>query len=473
MQLPEKLEGMSIHLIGAKGTGMCALAELLVSAGAVVTGSDVDEVFYTDSILAGLGVDVRSFKKDSLDGDTVFVVRSAAYDGTNPVVAEALNRGLPMLTYPEALGDLSARYDASAVAGVHGKTTTTALAGIVLRALGSPATVVVGSAVAGFGNRSTWTGGDRFMVAETCEYRRHFLHYHPRRIILTSVEPDHQDFYPDYESIRAAFLEFLDKLPDGGELIYCSDDSGALEIATIFAGKRPDIRLYPYGESAGGAWKIIPGEPAAGKNSFHIGAFDREFQLAVPGRHVVMDAVAAMALSYLLKREESEYFDVDAAAEDLAGFRGSRRRSEIVGETAGIMVMDDYAHHPTAISTTLKGLKAFYPDRRLIVDFMPHTYSRTAALLNEFADSFGDADILILHPIYASAREKYDGSVTGRILWEKAASRRPGYPTLYCETLDEAAGELSGILQTGDLFITLGAGNNWPLGQRILKEISR
>ena len=232
MQLPEKLEGMSIHLVGVKGTGMCALAELLVSAGAVITGSDVDEVFYTDSILASLGVDVRSFKKDSLDGDTVFVVRSAAYDGTNPVVAEALKRGLPMLTYPEALGNLSARYDASAVAGVHGKTTTTALAGTVLRALGSPATVVVGSAVAGFGNRSTWTGGGRFMVAETCEYRRHFLHYHPRRIILTSVEPDHQDYYPGYDSIRAAFLEFLDKLPDGGDLIYCSDDSGALEIAT-------------------------------------------------------------------------------------------------------------------------------------------------------------------------------------------------------------------------------------------------
>lgn len=472
MPLPEKLEGMPIHLIGAKGTGMCALAELLVSAGAVVTGSDVEEIFYTDSILADLGVSVRCFEKESLGDDTVFVVRSAAYDGTNPVVAEALDRGLPMLTYPEALGDLSTRYDASAVAGVHGKTTTTALAGTVLRALGSPATVVVGSAVAGFGDRSTWTGGDRFMVAETCEYRRHFLHYHPRRIILTSIESDHQDYYPDYDSIRAAFLEFLDKLPDGGDLIYCCDDPGALEVAKEIAGKRSDIRLYPYGESAEGAWKVIPGDPEAGKNSFHIGAFNREFQLAVPGRHVVMDAVAALALSYLLKREESEYFDADVAAEALAGFRGSRRRSEIVGEAGGILVMDDYAHHPTAISTTLKGLKAFYPDRRLIVDFMPHLFSRTAALLDDFAGSFGDADVLILHPIYASAREKNDGSVTGRILWEKAASRRSGRQTLYCETLDEAAGELSGILQPDDLFITLGAGNNWPLGRRILKEIS-
>ena len=473
MPLPEKLKDISIHLVGAKGTGMCALAELLVSAGAVVAGSDIDEVFYTDSILEKLGVKIHGFLRESLGRGVEYVIRSAAYDESNPVVAEALSRGLPLFTYPEALGDLSRRFDSSAVAGVHGKTTTTALAGTILKALDSPATVVVGSAVAGFGDRSTWVGGDRFLVAETCEYRRHFLHYHPRRIVLTSVESDHQDFYPDYDSIKAAFLDFIDLLPDGGELIYCSDDSGANETALEASVRRPDIVLVPYGVSAAGKWRISVGKPAAGENRFHVEAFTREFSLAVPGHHLVLDAVAALALSYSLKMDETGRFEVKRAAEALAGFRGSRRRSEIVGEAGGVLVMDDYAHHPTAIAVTLKGLRAFHPEKRLVVDFMAHTYSRTAALLNEFAGSFIDADVLLLHPIYASARENYDGTVTGRVLWEKTAGCRPGRETLYCETLDEAEEILAGILKDGDLFITLGAGNNRPLGTRILKELSR
>lgn len=470
MPLPEKLDGLDIHLVGVKGTGMCALAELLVSAGAHVSGSDIEEVFYTDKILNELGVVVRSFSAESLGGQTGLVIRSAAYDESNPVVAAAVARNLPVLTYPEALGDLSTRFDSSAIAGVHGKTTTTALSGTLLRALDSPATVVVGSAVAGFGDRSTWIGGTQFLVAETCEYRRHFLNFHPRRIVLTSIEPDHQDYYPDYKSIRTAFLEFLNLLPDGGELIYCCDDEGARETVEELAGSRDGIKLIPYGESADGEWKVSFGEPAAGENRFRVGCFDQEFHLAVPGRHLVLDAVAALALTSSIKQEEHAAFDTAAAALALAGFRGSRRRSEIIGETDGILIMDDYAHHPTAIQTTLNGLRAFHPDRRLVVDFMPHTYSRTAALLEEFSSCFEDADVLILHPIYASAREVYNGSVSGLELWEKASKQRPGKKTLYCKTLDEAAVEISGILDSGDLFITLGAGNNRPLGQQLLKE---
>ncbi len=472
MPLPGNLKDISIHLVGAKGTGICALAELLVSAGADVSGSDVDEVFYTDSILRQIGIKVHGFSRDSLGDKTDYVIRSAAYDESNPVVAEALIRGLPVLTYPEALGDLSRRFDSSAVAGVHGKTTTTALIGTILKALDSSATVVVGSAVAGFGDRSTWSGGNRFLVAETCEYRRHFLHYHPHRIVLTSVESDHQDFYPDYESIKTAFLDFVDLLPDGGELIYCSDDSGAEEVAREILGRRPGIVLTPYGVSASGKWRINRGRPAAGENRFKVGAFSQEFRLAVPGHHLVLDASAALALSYSIAMKETGRFDVSRASEALAGFRGSRRRSEIVGEAGGVLIMDDYAHHPTAIATTLKGLRDFYPDKRLVVDFMAHTYSRTAALLEEFAGSFTDADVLLLHPIYASAREVYDGTVTGRVLWEKTADYRPGRETLYCETLEEAEIKLAGILQSRDLFITLGAGNNRPLGARILKELS-
>ncbi len=491
---PDELAGLSVHLVGAKGTGMCALAEILVAAGAVVTGSDVDEVFYTDAILKDLGVPVSSFDAVSLE-DASFLVRSAAYDVGNPVVDEARRRVLPEFTYPEALGAISRGFDSTGIAGVHGKTTTTALAGSLLQALECPATVVVGSAVSGFGDRSTWTGGQRYLVAETCEYRRHFLHFSPRRIVITSIESDHQDYYPDYDSIRKAFDEYIDSLPQGGELIYCADDKGASEAAGAARTSRPDIIYTPYGESAEGPWKLThassdKSSATPGENHFRIAGLARDFHLKVPGRHIVLDAVAALALVWSIEQDRKKTSELqitvdstvpvrgsnltagkgvfaDVAAEALAIFRGSRRRSEIIGEAGGILFMDDYAHHPTAIAATLDGLKEFHPQRRLVVDFQAHTYSRTAALFDEFADCFGSADLLLLQPIYASARELYDGTITGETLRDAVAARRDGQPTIYCESLDIAADKLLSILQPDDLFITLGAGNNRPLVQRL------
>lgn len=496
--LPEDLKGFAVHLIGVKGTGMCALAEFLVASGADVTGSDVEEEFYTDSILAELGVPVLPFGRGVLSPETRMCIRSAAYDETNPVVSDAMERGLPVSTYPEVLGDLSRRCDSSAIAGVHGKTTTTAITGTLLKALELPATVLAGSAVSGFGGRSIWSGGNDYFVAETCEYRRHFLNFQPRRIVLTSVESDHQDYYPDYHSIRDAFIDFVLTLPEGGELIYCADDEGAREVAQIVGEKRSDIRFIPYGECASGPWRIAYEPPKAGRNGFRLDAYNGIFELAVPGRHVALDAAAALALAESLRIDYEElikntgnisgaettngkgkallFADSDELFNRISGalkeFRGSRRRSEIVGETAGVLIMDDYAHHPTAVSATLAGLSDFHPDRRLIVDFMPHTYSRTAALLEEFSTCFDIADILVLHPIYASAREAYEGGVTGRDLFMKAKKRRGEKPTMYCETLDEAEELFLRLLRSGDLFVTLGAGNNQPLGKQLLDELN-
>lgn len=447
---------------------MCALAEILTAQGAVVNGSDTAETFYTDKILDEIGVPVTAFDDTFLPGDTELVIRSAAYEEDNPVAAAAAAKRIPTLTYPEALGHLSEFYHhAAAVAGVHGKTTTTALVGTLVKALGIPATVVVGSAVAGFGDRSTWRGGDLFFIAETCEYRRHFLHYRPKRIVLTSIESDHQDYYPDYPSIKAAFLEFVLSLPENGELIYCRDDEGAREVAEAAASERPDMKITPYGESAMGPWAVKFSEPAPGVNKFRVAAFDIEFNLPIPGRHIVLDAVAALALVDLM----TPNLDASAAAKALSTFRGSRRRSEIIGDTGGVLVMDDYAHHPTAISATLRGLKMFYPERRLVVDFMPHTYSRTAALMDEFADSFADADVLCLHPIYASARESFTGKVSGEELAQKSAFRRGDKTTVFHKELDTTVSYLKNNLRRGDLFITLGAGDNWPIGRKVCEAI--
>jgi UDP-N-acetylmuramate--alanine ligase len=396
-------------------------------------------------------------------------VYSAAYSfDTNPEMAEARRRGIPLLKYTDALGSYSAAFDASGIAGVHGKTTTTALAGTMIRAVGLPARVLAGSAVSAFGGYSTLNLGNKYFVAETCEYRKHFLAFHPRRIVLTSVEPDHQDFFPTYESIRDAFVEYGRLLPAGGDLIYCADDPGAAEVAGILDREGRSLGLLPYGFTVAGDFGLRSYRVSGERAFFEVRGFPGELRLRIPGRHIALDAAAALALTDTLVKAEGGW-DRDkrealrAALED---FRGSRRRTEILGESGGILFMDDYGHHPTALRTTLEGLKEFYPRRRLIVSFMSHTYTRTAALLEEFAASFEKADMVILHKIYASAREAPAGGITGRTLFERTRALRG--EVFYEEEPEDAAELLKGILRPGDLFITLGAGDNWKLGRLLL-----
>jgi UDP-N-acetylmuramate--alanine ligase len=245
-------KGAKLYFIGIKGTGMCALAELLHNSGLVVSGSDCSDVFYTDAILKELGIPYHeSFAAEHIEAGIDLVIHSAAYSAeTNTEIAETLKRGIPILKYPDALGAYSALFDSSGIAGVHGKTTTTALAGTLFRGAGLPARILAGSAVSAFGGRSTLILGDKYFAAETCEYRRHFMAFHPKRIVLTSVESDHQDFYPTYESIRDAFLDYIRLLPKGGELIYCADDPGAAETAARQGGEGRGKRLIPHGCSA-------------------------------------------------------------------------------------------------------------------------------------------------------------------------------------------------------------------------------
>jgi UDP-N-acetylmuramate--alanine ligase len=400
-------------------------------------------------------------------------------------LVEARKKGIPILKYPDALGAYSAGFDSSGIAGVHGKTTTTAMAGTLIRAAGLPARILAGSAVSAFGGRSTLDLGNTYFVAETCEYRRHFLAFHPKRIVLTSVESDHQDYYPTYDSIRDAFLEYIRKLPPGGELIYCADDPGARETAEIIRREGRDLLLTPYGFTAEGGFALEDYRISGERIIMGLRGFPGEFRLRIPGRHSALNAAAALALTDSLVRQEARGGDLpgggertgglageglDRVREALEEFRGSKRRSEILGEAGGILFMDDYGHHPRAIKTTLEGLREFYPRRRLVVSFMSHTYTRTAALLDEFAASLGAADLAILHKIYPSAREEYHGGVTGKSLFEKT---RAHTRAMYYEEPEDAAEPLKGILLPGDLFITLGAGDNWKLGLTLFNHARR
>mgnify|MGYP006277897627 FL=1 len=484
-RFPAQLEDVSAFMVGIKGTGMTALTEVLHRAGARVSGSDTAEVFYTDAILERLGVPVHvGFEAEALPADTSIVIYSAAYDPeSNPQLTAARNRGIPRFTYTEALGELSLGRPALGVSGVHGKTTTTAMIGSLVKRLGLPGAVLVGSAAADFDGMSTYSGGQEFFVAETCEYRRHFLDFHPDIIIVTSIEPDHLDYYRDYADIRDAFVSYLERLPEGGELIYCADDAGACEVAGVIAERRPDVRRTPYGRHASGAFGIEHVETLPGRTEFRLAGFGETFEVRVPGEHNAVNAAAALcAVSRLAARSSGAAggegavdagagLDPAAAAAALRGFAGTRRRSEVIGEAGGVLFLDDYGHHPTAIRKTLAGIRRFYPDRRLIVDFMSHTYSRTAALLDDFATCFADADEVILHEIYASAREHFDGSIDGRDLADAVAAHHPA--VRYVEKVDDAEAELHDGLAPGDLFITMGAGNNWVLSHRLYRARSK
>ena len=477
-----------VYFIGIKGTGMCALAELMHGLGYQVSGSDLNEVFYTDDILTELGIPFHeSFEASHIrNAAPALVIYSAAYSpagsasDTNPEITEAKRMGIPLLKYTDALGVYSEGFDSTGIAGVHGKTTTTALAGAIIQKLGLPAQVLAGSAVSAFKGRSTISLGNKYFIAETCEYQRHFLSFRPKTIVLTSVESDHQDYYPCYEDIREAFLEYGRLLPPRGELIYCADDPGAAEVAETLKKEKPDLNLVPYGFNAPADYGIKSYQVKDERLLIRLKGLACEVKLRVPGRHTALNTAGAIALcSSLLKKEFGEeggelWNDErkKCLISALEEFRGSKRRSEILGEEEGILFMDDYAHHPTAISSTLEGLKEFYPRRRLVVSFMSHTYSRTAALLDEFSASFKKADIVFFHKIYSSAREFYTGALTGRALFEKTSELPGVFPNspqqfFYADEIEDAFEPLTKILKAGDLFITMGAGDNWKLGKQL------
>ncbi len=476
--LPSVLRGARIHMVGIKGTGMTALAEILVSHHADLSGSDTDERFYTDEILNQLPVLVcEGFSPANLPQGTELVVYSAAYDPqTHPELVAAAARGIPAMTYSEVLGALSTRAPSVAVAGVHGKTTTTAMIARAVQHADRPGTVVAGSALANLHGRCTYTGGDAFFVAEACEYRRNFLSFSPHILVLTSIEADHLDYFRDQEDLHTAFGELSDRMPNGGVLLWCADDAGASRLAREVGDRRGTaIRRIAYGRQAAGRYAVTGMVSRPGRQQFTLSGFPEPFTLQVPGVHNVLNAVAAIAVMELLPGvagPDVQAVEVSVLRSALAGFTGTRRRSEVIGEVGGVLVIDDYGHHPTAITTTLAGLRAFYPGRRLVLDFMSHTYTRTKSLLREFAESLACADELVLHRIYASARETDPGDITGEDLATAVRHANPNLRVHYVSQPEEALKPVLEIVQPGDLFVTMGAGNNWRLGRMVLDALS-
>ncbi len=493
---PSDFKNIHVHFVGIKGTGMVALVEILFARGAIISGSDVSERFYTDDILDKLGIKALPFSESNITDEIDYVVYSSAYSPEkNPDLIAAARKNIPMFLYTQALGKVSSTAYSCGVCGVHGKTTTTGLVGTLLKGLDLKSQVLAGSIIASFGNSCTMTSSalaeqsektekKSYFVAETCEYQRHFMSFEPKKIILTSVESDHQDYYPTYADIRDAFVDYVCKLPENGQLIYCADESGACEVAQIASKKRPDIELIPYGEKASGAYSLKFTRTEGGKQYFELGGIG-ECALKVPGKHNVRNACAAVALVTELLRTDgkdpSSY--VSSIKQGLLNFAGGKRRSEIVGHEKSpsgqdVIFIDDYAHHPTAIKTTLAGFREFYGDYEIIVDFMSHTYTRTLALLEDFAGSFGSADKVIINKIYGSARENAgEINVSGEMLYEHAKKYHPCVS--YAGEFDEASKLVLSYLSkptdkkypSGYVFVTMGAGDNWKVAKTVISAL--
>ncbi len=499
----ESFAGRRIHCVGIKGSGMAALAEMLKAAGALVSGSDVAQRFFTDALLEAAGITpFVGFCAEHVPADCDLLVYSAAYNPQeNPELLEAKRRNIHCLLYPQALGELSAHVPSLAVAGTHGKTSTTGMMAVLMQELQLSASALLGSVVPALGGhavyRSKQGGLGAFFAAETCEYRRHFLSFHPNFIIITNIEADHLDYFRDEDDVQQAFFQFCSRLPNGGSLIFCGDDTGARRLAKQLGQTRPDIQSISYGFSADCDLRVQPGGQAGTFTLSGAGFAGEKYSLKVPGRHNMLNAAAVLAAvriavssirpDQVLPEPGSDEWVV-LEQRGMLSFTGTRRRSELVGQVNDILIIDDYGHHPTEIRVTLEGIRERYPDRRLILDFMPHTYTRTESLWNDFLDCFSVADELWLHPVFASAREQRpsqekvgrvgetnwamqlprDPEAAGRMLADSVHHQSVRFFSSFSSAVDFAENEL----RPGDVFVTMGAGDNYEIGQSLLERLS-
>jgi UDP-N-acetylmuramate--alanine ligase len=450
---------MHVHLIGIGGIGLSAIARVLRGWGYQVSGSDLQPSALTER-MAAEGIRVSAgHQAQNVSGADLVVVSSAIPDD-NPELLEARRRSLPVLKREQFLGDLTAGKVTIAVAGTHGKTTTSAMIAWILLQAGLDPTFIVGGVIQNLETNARAGTGSQFVI-EADEYDRAFLGLRPDLAVVTAVEHDHPDCYPTFGEMLDAFTDFVSRVVPGGMLIVCGEDVGAGHLAERCAG--PELRVETYGLSDDWDW-WAEGVHLGNHAAFQVKRPRRTLgtcALQVPGRHNVLNALAALAVCV----EVGVEFDQAAAA--LTRFRGTERRFQVKGQAGGITVVDDYAHHPTEIRVTLEAARVKYPGRRIWGVFQPHTYSRTRTLMDEFAQAFGNADRVLVTGIYA-AREQNTLGVSGASLVNLM-----DHPNAqYVGTLDNAVDILLEQVQPGDVVITLGAGDGYLIGERVLKKLN-
>nr|WP_152192061.1 UDP-N-acetylmuramate--L-alanine ligase [Georgenia satyanarayanai] len=442
------------HLIGIGGAGMAPVAELLAARGLEVSGSDARDSATLER-LRGLGVRAHAGHDAAQVPDGATVVVSTAVRPDNPELVRARELGLPVVHRSEALVVASGDQDFVAVAGAHGKTTTSAMLAVALTEVGADPSYAIGGQVAGLGT-GAHLGTGRAFVAEADESDGSFLNYRPAVAVVTNVEPDHLDHYGSREAFEQAFVDFAGRVT--GLLVACADDDGALRLA-----RRAPGRVLTYGTGAApglgeGHVRITGldvGAVGASATLERAGEPPVRLELAVTGAHNVRNATAAWCAGVALGA------DPRALAAALGAFRGTGRRFEARGEAAGVRVVDDYAHHPTEVAATLAAARLAAGEGRVVVLFQPHLYSRTQAFAAEFAAALGAADEVVVTDVYA-AREDPVAGVDGSLITALADGAR------YVADRHGAAAAVASLARPGDLVLTMGAGDVTELGPRVL-----
>lgn len=439
---------------------MSGIAEVLLNQGYKVSGSDQKETEITRR-LASLGAVIGiGHHPDHVRGADV-VVLSSAISEDNPEVAAARESGKALvIRRAEMLAELMRLKYSVLVAGAHGKTTTTSMISTVLARGGLDPTVVIGGRLNAWGTNAKMGKGD-FMVAEADESDGTFLLLPPTIAVVTNIDLEHLDYYRDLEHIRQTFLEFIGKIPFYGQAVLCLEDQNVQSILPKI-GKR----FVTYGFSSQAdfqAREIKTNGFSSSYRAFHQGRELGEIEIRIPGRHNILNSLAAVAVATEL---ELDWPNVRAGLGDMTGVQ---RRFQIKGEARGVLVIDDYGHHPTEIRAVLETLSDCFPDRRRIVAFQPHRYSRTQALMDQFARSFYHSDVLLLTEIYAASEPPIPG-ITGSLMMQRIAEHGH-HDILFCPTLDDMAGRLEAMVRPGDLVITLGAGSVWQVGEWLLKKL--
>lgn len=447
-----------IHFVGIGGIGMSGIAEVLLNLGYRVSGSDLRDSPAVER-LRGLGASVTVGHCLENVGDAAVVVISSAVAGDNPEVVEAERRLIPVIPRAEMLAELMRMKYSVAVAGAHGKTTTTSLVAAVLSEAGLDPTVVVGGRLASLGSNARLGQGE-FLVAEADESDGSFLLLVPTVAVITNIDQEHMEHYGTAEALDRAFLDFGNKVPFYGAVVACLDDP---RVQTVLPGIRK--RVITYGLSAQadlGARHLHWAPGQTGFEVLHHGEQVGEVTLGVPGEHNVRNALAAVAVGIELGVAP------EVACRALSGFRGVDRRSQVIGEAGGILVMDDYAHHPTEIQALLGALRASY-DRPLVAVFQPHRYSRTRDLFERFLTSFYAADRVLVTDIYPAGEAPLP-EVSAEVLAE--GIRVHGHKGVtYLPDLESLPERLQSLLNPGDLVVTLGAGNVWQVGVELLRRL--
>jgi UDP-N-acetylmuramate--alanine ligase len=448
-----------IHFVGAGGVGMSGLAEiLLLSTPLEISGCDRERSENTERLTA-LGARIAYGHDESHLEQADLVVISSAISEGNPEVGAARRRGIPVIRRAEMLAEIMRLKQGVAVAGTHGKTTTTSLAGLVLTEAGFDPTIVVGGRVRILGTNARLGKGE-YLVAEADEYDRSFLELTPVVAVITNVEADHLDTYRDLSDILDAFATFANRVPFYGAVVACLDDAGVRKILP-----RIKRRVVTYGESPEASLRADRIRLEASGTTFEVWEGTTwslgEVRLPLPGRHNVANALAAIAVG----RELSVPFPTISRA--LKEFTGVVRRFETKGERDGILVLDDYAHHPTEIAATLAAARQVHPGRRLVALFQPHLFSRTRDFAADFGRVLTAADVAVVTDVYPS-REKPIEGVTGDLI--ASAARSAGHRNVvYISEKERVVGELEALLKGGDLLITLGAGDVVRLGEAYLE----